>query len=127
EVVGKIVSEVRRTGGAPQSSLWGFEDLVPDVSAVLVNAAAVHQHDFDDTHDTAVCHPTSASLNAALAVAEAEGGVTGSRLITAVAAGNDLACRLGLALEGDLWAYPWVRAPVVGIFAAAAATGVVLD
>ncbi len=126
EVMGRVLAEARRIGGAPHASVWGHVDRVPDTSAVLVNAAAAHQHDFDDTHDTAVCHPTSASLNAALAVAEAEGGIDGQRLIAAVAAGSDLSCRLALAIEGDLWAYPWVRAPVVGVFGASAAAGVVL-
>lgn len=113
-------------GGAASSTVCASPQRLPDYLATLVNASMVHQLDFDDTHDSAVCHPTAASLPAALAVAETEGGVDGKTLLTAVAVGNDLACRLGLAIKGTLWDYPWVRAPVVGIFAAAAAAGRVL-
>lgn len=115
-----------RWGGAATSTVCGSTERLPDYLATMVNASMVHQLDFDDTHDQAVCHPTSASLTAALAVAEAQGGIDGKELLTAVAVGNDLTCRLGLAIEGTLWDYPWVRAPVVGIFGAAAAAARVL-
>jgi 2-methylcitrate dehydratase PrpD len=124
--IGKIVEVARGWGGTPQSSVWGFDLRLPEYLATWVNASMVHQYDFDDTHDRAVCHPTSGSLTAALAVAEAEGGVDGRTLIAAVAAGNDLTCRIAGAVDGTLWDFPWVRAPVVGIFGAAAAAGVVL-
>ena len=85
------------------------------------------QYDFDDTHDTAVLPcPDRRQYSPALAVAEAAGGVSGRELVTAVAAGVDLSSRLGLAIDGTLWEFPWVRAPVVGIFGAALAAGKVL-
>jgi 2-methylcitrate dehydratase PrpD len=117
---------VARWGGAPESTVVSFGDRVPAIAAALANAAMVHQHDFDDTHDTAVCHPTSATMTAAMAAGEARGGLSGEELIRAVALGNDLCARLGLALNGTLWDYPWVRAPVVGIFGAALSAGLVL-
>jgi 2-methylcitrate dehydratase PrpD len=120
EAVKKVVF---RWGGREESTVVGQPQKVPAYGAVLANAAMAHQFDFDDTHDKAVCHPTSASLSAALAAAEAVGEVSGCELITAVAVGNDLVCRLGLAIEGTLWDYPWVRAPVIGIFGAALAAG----
>lgn len=117
---------VARWGGAPEATVVSLGERVPAVGAALVNAAMVHQHDFDDTHDAAVCHPTSATMTAALAAGEARGGLDGRELIRAVALGNDLCARLGLALNGTLWDYPWVRAPVVGVFGAALAAGLVL-
>ena len=72
-------------GGRPSSTVIGQAGLkVPPASAVLANGAAVHQFDFDDTHDRAVMHPSSASLAPALAVAEEIGGVSGKAIITAV-------------------------------------------
>lgn len=124
--VGAVHDIVTGWGGRPACTVIGFGDKVPAYAAVLVNAAMAHQYDFDDTHDAAVCHPTSATLIAALAMAEAVGGVSGQQLITAVACGNDLVTRLGLAIEGTLWDFPWVRAPVVGIFGAALSAGMVL-
>lgn len=126
DVIRRVLPVIRAWGGAPQATVWGTGEQVPDHAAVFANAAMVHQYDFDDTHDTAVCHPTGASLTAALAVAEAEGGVSGDLLTRAVVAGNDLTCRIAGAIDGGLWDFPWVRAPVAGIFGATAAAGVVL-
>jgi 2-methylcitrate dehydratase PrpD len=121
-----LLRVARAWGGAPACTVIGHPDRLPPYLATMVNAGMVHQHDFDDTHDAAVCHPTSASLTAALAVGEARGGIDGRTLIAAVALGNDVASRLGLAIRGTLWDYAWVRAPVVGIFGAVVAAGHVL-
>src|SRR5687768_3703694 len=77
-------------GGRPSSTVIGGGEKVPAASAVLANGAAIHQFDFDDTHDAAVMHPTSASLTAALATAEDIGSVTGKTVIAAIALANDL-------------------------------------
>lgn len=120
--IAAIVALVRDQGGKPSSTVWlGGGLKVPPAAAVLANAATIHQFDFDDTHDIAVCHPTSASLAPALAIAEQIGGISGKELITAVALSNDLTSRVALAIGGNLNAYPWFRAPVVGLFGATAA------
>jgi len=122
--IGALVAE---SGGRASSTVvLGGGLQVPPAQAVLVNAAMVHQFDYDDTHDLAICHPTSASLPPALALAEARGGVSGRALIAAVALGSDLACRVALAIEGGLIDHPWFRAPVVGIFGATAAAAKIL-
>lgn len=116
-----------RWGGTPSSTVIGSGGLrLPPASAVFVNGAAVHQYDFDDTHDAAVCHPTTATLVPALAVAEEKGGVSGREIIAAVALGNDLLSRVGLATAGRMFDYPWFRAPVIGLFGATAAAAKVL-
>lgn len=108
---GRASSTVIRHGGLK----------LPPASAVLANGAAIHQFDFDDTHDRAVMHPSSASLMPALAVAEEIGGVSGKQIITAVALANDISSRIGLATRGRMWDHPWFRAPVIGVFGATAA------
>jgi 2-methylcitrate dehydratase PrpD len=124
--VAAIADLVADTGGRPSSTMMQGGGLkVPPAQAVLVNGAMVHQFDFDDTHDLAICHPTSATLPAALAIGEAL-HVSGRDLITAVALGNDLVCRVALAIQGGLIDYPWFRAPVVGLFGATAATAKLL-
>jgi len=50
--------------------------------------------DFDDTHDPSLVHPSAAIVPAALAVGEMA-GASGSDLLIAVAAGNEVSCRLG--------------------------------
>lgn len=114
-------------GGRPSSTVIGQGGLkVPPASAVLANGAAIHQYDFDDTHDRAVMHPSSASLVPALAVAEEIGGISGKAVITAIALANDLASRIGLATRGRMWDHPWFRAPVIGLFGATAASAKIL-
>ena len=117
----------KKWGGQPTSSvIGGGGEKVPAASAVLANGAAIHQFDFDDTHDHAVMHPSSASLMPALAVAEEVGGVSGKTIIAAVALGNDLSSRVGLATRGRMWDHPWFRAPVIGLFGATAAAAKIL-
>lgn len=114
-------------GGHATSTLIGSGGVkVPAASAVLGNGAAIHQFDFDDTHDQAVMHPSSASLMPALALAEQIGGVSGKEVIAAVALGNDLSSRVGLATRGSMWEHPWFRAPVIGIFGATAAAAKIM-
>ncbi len=108
-------------GGNPTSTVIGTGEKLPAASAVFANGSAIHQFDFDDTHDAGVLHPTSTSLMSALAVAQERGGVSGKDLLTAVAVANDVVSRMGLATRGRMWDHPWFRAPVIGIFGATAA------
>ena len=110
-----------RWGGREDASVIGTGLKLPDVSAGFANGAAAHQFDFDDTHDEAVVHPTANSLSAALALAEATPGTSGRKLVEAIAVSNEVTCRLGLALTGNLFDYAWTRPPVLGTFGAAAA------
>ena len=115
-------------GGNPSSTLIGSGGVkLPAASAVLGNGAAIHQFDFDDTHDVAVMHPSSASLMPALAVAEQVGNISGKAVITAVALANDLSSRVGLATRGRMWDHPWFRAPVIGLFGATAAAAKIMN
>ncbi len=109
-------------GGKPASTLIAAGGVkVSPVNAVLANGSAIHQDDYDDCHDNAPSHPTSASLVPALAVAEEMGGVPGTELILAVALSNDLTCRLSKSIRGRIFDHPWFRAPVCGLFGATAA------
>lgn len=123
EAIGSLVGD---WGGRATSTVISTGRMVPPDNAVLANGAAVHQYDFDDTHDTAVCHPTPASFLAGLAVAEERGGATGQDLITAVALGNDLTSRIALAISGRLNSYSWIRASIAGIFGATAAASKIM-
>jgi 2-methylcitrate dehydratase PrpD len=114
-------------GGTASATIVGGGGLkVPAYNAVLANAALAHQDDFDDTFDPSPCHPTAATLMAALAVGQETGHATGKDVIAAVALANDLMCRIALAITGRMDAYPWFRAPVIGIFAATAAAAKML-
>jgi 2-methylcitrate dehydratase PrpD len=84
----------------------------------------IHARDFDDTHDSAVVHTHVTTLPAVMALSDKRGGVTGEEFLAALAVGNDLNCRLGLAIgsapgfsEREI---KWIRSSVCGIFGATA-------
>ena len=85
----------RRGGLAEASTLYGSQRL-PASAAALVNGTLAHALDFDDTHLPSVLHPSAAVVPAALAVAEA-GQCSGPALLAAVAVGDEVCNRLGLA------------------------------
>jgi 2-methylcitrate dehydratase PrpD len=93
----------------------------PDTAA-LCNAMAAHAMDFDDQHDEARVHAYCVALPAALAAAEARGGLDGAEFIAAIAAGVELHCRLGLAARNSI-GKGWHPTTSLGHLAAAAAAG----
>jgi 2-methylcitrate dehydratase PrpD len=96
-------------------------------AAAMANGAMAHVLDFEDAFDAAPCHPNASLLPAALAVAEAYGPVSGEKLLTAIAVGCDLVCRLGLALRRPMEEGGWYPPPILGAFGATAACAKLLD
>ena len=119
----EVVDQLMVWGGKGESTVWVMGAKLPSIHAALVNGTLAHARDFDDTHDTAGVHAHASVLPAALAVAEAQGGVSGRDLISAVVLGVDLACRLGLSLRHY---QGWHLTAICGIFGATAAVGKIL-
>ena len=94
-------------GGTPEASLIGMLRMVPVANAVLVNSTAGHAFEMDDIHKDAITHPNSIAVPVALNVGERLMGthhkcVSGAQVLTAMAAGYEVACRVGaLNAEGD--------------------------
>ena len=86
-------------GGRPDATVIGTRARVPAHNAALINSALTRAMELDDVHEKALVHATATTVPVALAVAEQVGGVSGSRFIDAVTLGNDIACRLALALD----------------------------
>lgn len=109
-----------------ESTVLGFGKKVPALWAAFANGAMAHMLDFEEAHDLALVHASACSIPAALAVAEAIGGVSGKDFITALAVGNEICIRAGLAmLEADreLWYLP----PILGALGATAAVAKILN
>lgn len=117
----------RSAQGAPQSTLLGFAEGAPAHMAALVNGALAHALDFEDAFDGAPLHPNAAMIPAALALAQARGGVSGKGFIAALAVGCDLTCRLGLCLRTQMEEGGWYPPPMLGAYAATAACARILD
>jgi 2-methylcitrate dehydratase PrpD len=94
--------------------------------AALLNGALGHSLDFDDTHAASSLHPSAPVIPAALAAAELV-GADGRTALTAIVAGYEVACRLGLALDPAAhYARGFHPTATAGVFGAAAAAGKVL-
>ncbi|MCL6650315.1 MAG: MmgE/PrpD family protein [Chloroflexi bacterium] len=87
---------VRGWGGEEQATIVGAGRRYPVPSAAFVNGTLAHSLDFDDTHLPSVLHPSAAVVPAALAAAEAS-GASGTELMAAIAAGDELVVRAGMA------------------------------
>lgn len=95
----QIIAEVLEAyGGAPQSTVLFTGTRLPAALAAHVNAHSGNALDADDTV-LYKAHIGSAVVPAALAIAEREHR-SGKDLIAAVAAGYEVAGRIGLALQG---------------------------
>ena len=111
-------------GGAPQSQVMLRQRRLPAPQAAMLNASMAHALDFDDTLDHGgSIHPGASVLAASLAIADLRGGVSGERLLLAIALGLDVSCRVALASTVDRG---WHRTAAMGVFGAAAASGKLL-
>jgi 2-methylcitrate dehydratase PrpD len=93
----ELFEMVQAWGGSEESTVIGSRQKVPAPNAAQVNATMVHSRDYDDVHEAAVMHPGVVTIPTALAMGELRGGLSGREMITAVACGVDMICRLGLA------------------------------
>jgi 2-methylcitrate dehydratase PrpD len=109
---------------APESAsaagLIGRDERATAPTAALVNGAAGHALDFDDTHTFMMGHPTVPVLPALLALCESE-RVSGRALVTALVAGIELECRLAAVLGPRHYDVGFHSTATLGTFGAAAA------
>lgn len=81
--------------------IMGFGDRVGVTAAALANGALSQALEYDDTHNESIVHMSSPAVTAALALAETR-LVPGRDLITAIAIGNEISCRVGSVSSGEL-------------------------
>jgi 2-methylcitrate dehydratase PrpD len=117
-----LLDLVADDGGRGEATVWGRDVRVPATSAAFANGALAHCLDFDDQTPWGQ-HAASSVVPATLAIAERAGSVTGSDLIAAVAAGQDIFARLRCHVD---WRKDWNLSSVAGVYAAAAAAARVL-
>jgi len=107
-------------GGKAESTVLVSGERLPAPSSAMMNSFLMHNQEFDPVHDLAVVHAFTTVLPVALAVAEAQGGVTGRDLLTAVALGVDVACWIGISSRSPIAHF---RPGTLGAFGAVAAAG----
>jgi len=122
-----FVDLARESGGRPESLILGHGFKVAARDAALANGAMAHALDFEDAFDGAPLHPNAPVIPALLALAQARGGVSGKDLITALAVGCDLVCRIGLCLTAPMEKRGWYPPPMFGAYGAAAVSSRLLS
>jgi 2-methylcitrate dehydratase PrpD len=115
-----LIEEVVRCEATSEAAIIGRAERASRLTAALVNGAAGHALDFDDTHTTMTGHPSVPVLPALLALVEG-GSVDGKALLAALVAGVELECRIGALLGGGHYLAGFHATGTIGTFGAAAA------
>ena len=119
--------ELRRTvlaeGGSGGATVLASDKMLSPSSAALLNGMYAGALDFDGVFEKGSVHPDIVTLPAALAIAEVQ-QASGCGFLTALAIGNDIACRSGGAMKENRG---WFNTATHGVFGAAAATAKLLQ
>jgi 2-methylcitrate dehydratase PrpD len=107
-------------GGPATSRILGTAIRCPPAAAAFANGALSHALDYEDAYDAAPVHPNASLIPALLALAQSRAPVSGRELITAIAVGCDLACRMGVSLRQPLEHGGWYPPPILGAVGAVA-------
>lgn len=91
--------------------------------AAFANGALAHALDYEDAFDASPGHPNASLVPALLALAQHGAPVDGRRMLTAIAVGCDLSCRIGLALDRRMEEGGWYPPPINAAFGAALGAG----
>lgn len=95
-------------------------------TAALVNGAAGHALDFDDTHTMLSGHPTVPVLPAVLALAEHHDR-SGAEVLSAFISGVEVECHVGALLAPGHYRAGWHATGTIGVVGAAAACARLLE
>lgn len=106
--------------GAGPARLLGSDARVPVQTAAFANGALAHALDFGDTYDAGPAHPGAALVPALLALCDADPSIDRRRLISAMALGSDLTCRLSHTPRAPMERRGWYPPPLIGTLGAAA-------
>ncbi|MEM7287973.1 MAG: MmgE/PrpD family protein [Actinomycetota bacterium] len=118
------LSEILRAefaSGDGECSLVGSTDRTDPLRAAMVNGAAGHALDFDDTSAVMGGHATVPLLPAVLALAEAQGR-SGAEVLTAYVVGMEVQSYIGTSIGGEHYAKGWHTTSTIGVYGAAAAS-----
>ena len=104
-----LIRAVKGWGTQISVGVWGQNFCVDPSQAVLLNAFQVHCQEFDCLHEGAVLHAMATLLPVLTAQAQISARpISGRQFLTAIAAGVDVACTLGLAANQGLRLSPTI-------------------
>jgi 2-methylcitrate dehydratase PrpD len=112
-------------GSGNDARILGSGERVPAMQAALANGTMAQALEYDDTHNETVIHISSPMVATALAVGEMV-KASGEQVITAVAGGNELTCRIGLVAPQQFHKVGFHPSGVIGTFGTAYTAGKLL-
>jgi 2-methylcitrate dehydratase PrpD len=115
-----------RLGGRGRSNILFSRHTTNPVQAAFLNATFAGSIDSDDTHVGSMLHPGAIVFSAAFAMAT-DVDASGSRFLTAVAAGYEVMIRIALAIQPSHFQRGFQSTSTCGGFGAAAAAAVLLN
>jgi 2-methylcitrate dehydratase PrpD len=121
------VDVVRSSGGAAESTIFGYADKLPAQACAFANAVAAHSTELDDhiAHTRSLNHPGVVTFPAAFALAE-KAGASGKQFLVSVVAGYEINSRLNGAADRGIYNRGFHGTGVCGPFGAAAAAAPML-
>ena len=111
--------------GGKQATLIGRRERIDALNAAFLNGACANVLDFCDTHVPTAIHPTAPLAPALLALGELQ-RVSGRDLLLAFVLGQEVECRIGLAMSPSHYNRGWHITATCGVFGAAAGSGKLL-
>jgi len=97
--VDTLVDLAKGWGGIEEAHLVGFGHRLPAPLAAWCNGTMARALEIDDCVDFLPVHPSASSVAALFSLAELRGGLSGRDFLTALAVGQDLIIRMGLAVR----------------------------
>ena len=118
-LVAKLVNYADLLGGKEQATVIGYGLKKNIIETALINGAASHALDFDDTLEIIIGHPTVTLYPALVALAEWK-GLSGLELLAAYLIGLKTAALIGHCGGMDHYMHGWHGTSTIGHFASAA-------
>ena len=118
-LVKKLIKYADILGGNEQATILGYDVKKTVAQAALINGAASHALDYDDTLAIFVGHPSVSLFPSLLAFAEWK-GMTGSELLAAYIIGIQVEAAIGACGGMDHYMSGWHATSTLGHFASAA-------
>jgi 2-methylcitrate dehydratase PrpD len=94
-----VVGLAKGWKGKPEAHVLGFGYKVPAPLSAWCNGTMARAHEIDDCVDFLPVHPSASAVPALFTLAELKGGLSGRDFLTALAVGQDMMIRLGLAVR----------------------------
>ena len=123
----KMIRDVfGQEGGKKEATIWGSTLSLPVQTSVMVNSIATHGFELDDRRIAAYLHPASGTIPPILAIGERDGSISGQDVLTAMAAGYEVSCRIGKCIGKPSFSRGFYPPGIGNAFAAATSAGKLL-